>query len=386
MFELDRNTKLNIYCYLLFGLLFIILLTQYGFGVYFLSNIGLNYSEIGFLFAISALLSACIQPVLGRLIDSHHYSWKNILLVLDLLIIISLVIMFFLPIKAILFAVVIVLAGCMVPLINYAPFYYKNYNYETNFGVSRGFGALSFTIFSSIIGFTITGNVMVLMVFALVSAVIMFFVIYKIPYHGFKSKIKENKKFYNILSKYPMFILILIAMVFLMTFQNLFECYMINILENIGGTVKSVGISNSISAFLEIPVMFLFLKIFSRFNSRNLVIMASIFYVIRAVLIFFAQDPLHIYVSQILQMFSYAIIIPATAHLTVELIDPEDQFEAQAFLAATLTIGLILANVIGGNVIQTYGVNLLLMILVILCIIGCLFAVSTRLFKNNVNG
>lgn len=49
-------------------------------------------------------------------------------------------------------------------------------------------------------------------------------------------------------------------------------------------------------------------------------------------------------------------------------------------MGSTLTIGIIFANLIGGNILQLYDVHLLLVILVILTVIGCIFAFATLKF------
>ena len=79
-------------------------------------------------------------------------------------------------------------------------------------------------------------------------------------------------------------------------------------------------------------------------------------------------------------MFTFAIIIPASVHLTDEIISEEDKNEGQAFMGSTLTIGIIFANLIGGNILQLYDVNLLLVVLVILTVIGCIFEFTTLKF------
>lgn len=185
----------------------------------------------------------------------------------------------------------------------------------------------------------------------------------------------------HILIKYPIFTLIFIALIFITTFQNLFECYMINVFENIGGNISNVGVANSISSVLELPVMFLFLKILNKVSAKNLIILASIFYVIRSVLIFLAVNPFEIYLSQTLQLVTFAIILPASVHFTNELVDENDQYEAQAFLGATITIGLIFATVLGGDILQFYDINILLLMLVVLTVFGSIFALTTLLFN-----
>lgn len=264
------------------------------------------------------------------------------------------------------------------------PFYYTNHGIETKFGVARGFGSLTFTVFASVIGFSlIKSNFMIIPLFSLISSVLSIIVLYLLPYYGFEHQSAGNKDFRkNIFTKYPTFTLILISLVFLMIFQNLFECYMINIIENVGGNISNVGVSNSIAAFLELPVMFFFIKILNKSSAKNLIIISSVFYIIRSLTIVFATDITGIYLSQILQIVTFAIILPASVHFAYDEIDENDQYEAQAYLGSTITIRLIFANFIGGNVLQLYDIHALLIILVILTVLGAIFALSTLLIPN----
>ena len=382
-----ENRKINICCYLLFGLLFIIMLSVYGYGVYFLKNLSLSYVGIGTTMAISALLSSILQPVLGRIADTYHYPWQRILIILNLIVIISILSMFIIPkqYSYLMFALMVIASGCMYPFIIYSPFYYEHHGIKTNFGASRGFGALTFTVFALIIGFSLSDmNFMIIPLFPLASSIMMILFVHLLPDYGYKDNFDKRDFRKNIFSKYPVFTLFLVSLIFLMTFQNLFECYMINIIENVGGNISNVGISNSLAAVLELPVMFFFLKILDKVEAKKLIIMASLFYIVRSLMICFAQDIVAIYLSQILQMLTFAVIVPASVHLTNDLIEDNDQYEAQAFLGATVTVGLILANFIGGNVLQLYGIDVLLLALVLLTVLGSVFALIAMAFNDKI--
>ena len=385
MITLENKNRINIYCYLLFSLFFVIFLSIFTYAVYFLKNLGVPYGQIGLIIGISSLLSSIIQPLIGRAVDSHHYSWQKILILLNIIIVVSVLAMFLFPdYCSLMFSIMIIASGSMYPFINYSPFYYENHGIETNFGVSRGFGSLSFSIFACILGVMLTDmNIMIIPLFSLMAAILMIIVIYFLPYYGYESKPKNHTFKNNVLTKYPIFTLILIALLLIMTFQNLFECYLINIFENIGGNISNVGISNSLAAILELPIMFLFVKILNRISAKNLIIISGFFYIVRSLIIFFAQNPFDIYIAQALQMVTFALILPASVHLTTELMDEEDQYEGQAFLGATVTVGLILANFIGGNILQLYDINLLLIVLVVLTVSGSIFTFSTLFLKNN---
>ncbi|WP_407431827.1 MFS transporter [Methanobrevibacter sp.] len=383
MFLTDKINKINLNCWALYCIFAVFTLTIFGYGVYFLTTLGFSYIVIGVTIGISALLSSIMQPLIGRFADIRQYSWKNILFVLNIIMLISSLGIFVAPhyLLIFLFGLMVVVLGAMYPFLNTAVFYYENRGIETNFGVSRGFASLSYMIFSAIVGFILVdkNNVMIINLFTVISAVLMLFLIYSLPYYGSNVDVENKSKQFrnNVLLKYPIFTLIFIAIALFMVFHNIFLCYMINIFENVGGNISDVSLANSIGAFLELPAMFLFAKILKRVSVKKLIVIASLLYVVRSFVILTAKDPMGIYISLILHMFTFAIIIPASVHFTDEIISEEDKYEGQALMGATLTIGLIFANFIGGNILQLFDVNLLLVSLVVITVIGCIFALTS---------
>lgn len=386
--NLTKTNKVNIYYYALYALYAIITLSIVGYGVYFLENLGFSYIEIGMTTGISAIISSLIQPLIGRLADIRQYSWKNILIVLSAIMLVAALAIFFVPNFYIifLFGLIVIAIGCVYPFLNAGIFYYESKGIKTNFGVSRGFGSLAYMILAGIVGYVLVDNdVMIINWISVIASLILLLVVCMLPYYGsttetIKGKSKNVKN--NVLLKYPVFTLIFISVTLFMIFHNVFMSYMISIFENVGGNISDVGIANSLGAFLELPIMFLFYKLLERFSARKLIIIASFCYVARALVIFAAQDPMGIYFSLILHMFTFAIIIPASVHITDELMAEEDKYEGQAFMGATLTIGVIFANVLGGNVLQFYDVNMLLVLLVIITVMGCASALATFLFDD----
>lgn len=383
MFLTDKINKINLNCWALYCIFAVFTLTIFGYGVYFLTTLGFSYIVIGVTIGISALLSSIMQPLIGRFADIRQYSWKNILFVLNIIMLISSLGIFVAPhyLLIFLFGLMVVVLGAMYPFLNTAVFYYENRGIETNFGVSRGFASLSYMIFSAIVGFILVdkNNVMIINLFTVISAVLMLFLIYSLPYYGSNVDVENKSKQFknNVLLKYPIFTLIFIAIALFMVFHNIFLCYMINIFENVGGNISDVSLANSIGAFLELPAMFLFAKILKRVSVKKLIVIASLLYVVRSFVILTAKDPMGIYISLILHMFTFAIIIPASVHFTDEIISEEDKYEGQALMGATLTIGLIFANFIGGNILQLFDVHLLLVSLVVITVIGCIFALTS---------
>lgn len=358
-------------------------LTILGYGVYFLESLGFPYITIGLAIAISALVSSIIQPLIGRFADIKQYSWKNILIMLNLIMLFSALGLFVAPksILIILFSLMVIVLGCIYPFLNTGVFYYGNYGIETNFGVSRGFASISYMIFAALFGFlNLEVNVMIINIFSVLAAIAMLVVLNLLPYYGSIISETTSKNFKNnVLLKYPTFTLIFIAVALFMVFHHIFLCYMINFFENVGGGISDVSFVNSLGALLEIPIMFMFAFLLRKFSVKTLILFASICYVLRALVIYFAHDPMGLYLSLILHMLTFAIIIPASVHFANDILDEEDKHEGQAFMGATITIGLIFANFIGGNVLHYYDIHLLLTILVIVPLLGAICSFSTLL-------
>ena len=384
----NKQKIINFYCFALYALYALFTLTILGYGVYFLEELSFSYIEIGLTIGLSALISSIIQPLIGRLVDIKQYSWKDVLIILSIIMLISSLLIFIAPnsLLILLFGLMIIILGCIYPFLNQGIFYYEHYGIKTNFGVSRGFGSLTYAIFAIIVGFTIiNNNIMIINVYSLMTSILMLIIVYLLPFYGnINTKNTNTKKKFknNVLTKYPSFTLIFISMCLFMIFHSIFMGYMINIFENVGGNVSDISIANSIIGFIEIIPMFLFTKLLKKVSAKKLFIIASIFYVIRSIVILNAQDTMGIYLSIILHIFTYPIIIPATVHFTNEIIPQEDKNEGQAFMGSTITIGIIFANLIGGNILQIYNVNLLLISLVIISILGCIFALSSLLYKD----
>ena len=381
--NLAKINKINIYFWILYAIYAIFTLDILGYGVYFLNHLGFEYVLIGLAIGISALVASIIQPLIGRLADVRQYSWKDILIVLTVIMILDSLAMFVAPnsIRIYLFSLMVITVGCIYPFLNYGVFYYEHYGIKTDFGVSRGFASLSYMIFAAITGFIISGsNVMVINVFTAASAIVMILVLFMFPYYGSNVEAvkKESKGFMNgVLFKYPVFTLIFISVALFMVFNSLFVCYLINIFENVGGNISDVAFANSLGALLELPTMFLFTKILKKVSANKLLVAATLLYVVRSLMVLGAHDTMGIYASILLQIVTYAIIIPASVHLTDEIMNDEDKNEGQAFMGATITIGLIFANLLGGNLLQFFDIGLLLVALVAISVMGSLFALAS---------
>ena len=152
---------------LLMCMLYVIQACALGFVMAYLLDAGCSSSEIGFLSAGFAVITAILQPMLGRLSDrSLFFDWKKQLLVLSVGVAFTALLALFFHTKiasAILFGLFMVGVNCMNPFVFASPFYYERRGIKIDFGRIRALGSVSYALTSYIMGVLIHrfGNIAV---------------------------------------------------------------------------------------------------------------------------------------------------------------------------------------------------------------------------------
>ena len=288
-----------------------------------------------------------------------------------------------------LFGLTFVLTNSMSPFVNSSCFYYSNKGINVDYGKARGFGSFSFAIASYVLGiYTKTFGTKAISFNGIIFAIVFLLIILFIPRINSDDENKEknvnakasNLNIIELIKKYPSFFLMVLATIFAMCFQNADCGYLIDIIEDLGGDSSELGTANAIAAMVEIPIMFSITKIMKKIKVKQLIAIACLLYVVRGI-VFHIPSMKVIYLAQVLQMFSYAILIPSTVYLSDELMHEEDKNKGQTFIGMAITIGLILGSFVGGILVSIGGTNLLEIGGIIIASISFLFALLGNIVK-----
>lgn len=84
------------------------------------------------------------------------------------------------------------------------------------------------------------------------------------------------------------------------------------------------------------------------------------------------------YFIQLLQLTSWGIYASASVYYAKENIPAEDQTKAQAYMSNALTIGNVIGTLIGGQLIDMYSVNAML---IFQCLMGALGLLGIVIWK-----
>ncbi|RDU22794.1 MFS transporter [Anaerosacchariphilus polymeriproducens] len=366
--------------------------TLYGFATVYLLNMNFDNTQVGVVLAFGNILSVFLQPVIGSFADKTSKISLKTLTSLFAFIASSLgVILIFLPdiVWAVggLYSIMIALVLLVIPLMSSVCIEYCNANCYIDYGLARGIGSIFYAAASISLGILIerTGAQILLPIFIFVFfllAVVMF--TFQSP-----AKIVQNCSFTNtsgglfyFINTYRRFSFLLIGIVCLFFYHTILNTYFINIIRNLGGNSSHLGISLSISAAMELPVMASFFYLLKKIKCSTILKISGIFFTVKTFIIILAPNIATIFFAQSIQFLSYALYTPAIVYYTNKLMKPEDKVKGQGYAAMAACVAAVFANLAGGALLDRFGIFTMLLVGTIVSCIGTLFVL---IYTEDVN-
>ena len=363
--------------------------------VFLLGN-GFSNTEVGTLLAIANILSAIIQPVIAGVIDKQGaLTNRRFILISVITILLGSVILLFSTVNKIVifpvFALIYMIQFAYQPVMTALCFEYQKAGCPIVYGLARGLGSASFAITSAFIGGLIEDRGIKILLYiniaVMILSAILIFTFRKpqqLPGDGDGAEKKESAQsssFGTFIKTYPAFSLFLVGVVCFFFAHNMINDFMIQIIRNLGGAEKELGYANFLQAILELPVMAFIGLILKKFTSKVLLLLSGVAFLIKIVILIFATNMGHMYLSQSCQLFAYAVFIPAAAYYVSKTMEDNDQVKGQAFVTSAITVGGVFSNLISGVILDHLGIRPMLITGTAVCAIGVLigFYALTRL-------
>lgn len=367
-----------------------------GFASVYLLDKGFSNSVIGLTLALVSIISVFAQPMVASFADKNkNIELKTIIEIIVLAgTILSALIYFLKGQSVILLCVFVGIATCLQtiqPLTNSLAFLFEKYGIEVNFGLARGMGSAAYALVSFVLGYVVKGlgaNVLpiVYLIFnILLIAVVHVFVI---PNEEKQEVVLEEKKeekqqlsFVNFCIKYKKFMIFVFGIIVVFFTHTIINNFLIQIIRPIGGTESQMGTAVFLAAIVEVPAMTLFNVIRQKVSCGQLLKIAGMIFALKHVMTFFAPNMMVIYIAQLLQIGSFAIFVPASVYYVNQSISTEDAIKGQSMVTMGMTASGILANLLGGILLDAIGVHYVLLIGAIASVIGVFiisFSVETE--------
>ncbi len=390
--------RLNLHFSVLWALYWIGWAALWGYLSVFLLHRGFTNSQIGLVSSCALLLPIVVQPALASLSDrNHHFTGRRLTMALTLLSM-ACSIGVWIAQSTILCAALLVVIGvsltAITPYFNAMSMEFTLRGLDVNFGASRSCGSVSYALTSLVMGAALErfAPTLVLPIFlAAFAALFLALVLFRYPLPALQAGEDLNPPVIlsnaALLRRYPRFTLVLVACFLLVGSQNAITTYMIHIAGKVGGGADITGIAYFLSGIMELPSMLLFGKLRRKFSLRPLMLLCSIFFVVRSTAFLLAGSTYAVFLACSLQFFAYAVLAISTVYYVTEEIDLANQVKGQALIyTASSGIGAAFGSLCGGRLLDLGGVNTMLTFCICSAAAGAavmFFALYTKRSKGN---
>lgn len=381
--------RLNIKYGIMQALYWMGFITVYNYAAYFLSDKGFNSSQTGIILAVASILAALLQPPIAAYADKAEESkLKRIILALTsaivVLTVLIVVIRSYPYLTAILLLLIITFVHTLHSFINSFAMEYANKGIQLNFTIARAAGSLGAAFASFGVGYITAkfgADSVPIIYFAMFLLLIPVTLSFK-PAHdvGISSEVIKYAHapatgVFKFFAKYKKFTGLLIGSTLIFTSHNMNINFLINIVKRLGHGSAELGNVLGIAAIFEVLGMILYLIISKRLKCSMLVQISAVFFTIEKLGILLSKNINHIYASYSLQMFSYAVFVPAAVYYINNLMRDNDRIKGQAYLTTTMTLGGVFGSLLGGTLIDALSIPSMLLIATIISAAGSLLVV-----------
>ncbi len=386
----------------------------------FLLGRGYSNSFIGLIIAVGSVLAIFLQPVLADIADrSKKISIFGLTEMVSALMIILTFVSFVLRKESAALTVVFIMLvawnTALQPLFNSMAFKLEESGHQIKFGVNRAVGSLAYSALCAVLG-TLTermgvqvlpvtdGIVLILLILTLVMTGKHFKKACYIrqqeekargvktmafrtePGHscpaceiaaGEDLKIseviddgREEINFSKFVKRNKLFIVVSLGVVGLFFSNAAFNNFMLQVVENVGGTSEDMGRILSIMAFLEIPPLFLFDRINRRVSCKTLLKIGAVSFFLKIFCATIATNVTMIYIAQLFQPAAFGIFLPAMVSFIDEIMEKGEAVKGQALYTVMTTVGTVFASLSGGVILDVSGASALLTVSSVLTGIG----------------
>ena len=332
-----------------------------GFAAVYLQGLGYTNAELGLIMAFGNIAGALLGPALSSFIDSKKEVTATRLLPPVLLLQTVILVMLLLvpgrgPVSALGFGAYIA-ASNVINSLNMKMYSDAVYSgASVDYGIARGMGSLAFVGISLVLGAAAERmGVRMIPLSGLMISALQFLAYLSmrkalvIGAAGSAPSFTEGRSMKAFIAANPRFFILLTGTALLFFTHNTINNFLINIVRFDGGDTSTLGVLHGFIAAVEIPVMVFYSRIFRRADTRNVLRVAFVFFILKSAAIAASRTIPQLTASYAMQAPSFALYAAAIVPYVTENIAAEDSAKAQSLAYTMTTCGGILASLIGGR-------------------------------------
>ena len=368
----------------------------------FMLDKGYTNSTIGLVIALGSVLAIFLETGVANITDkiqkiTNITVMKGLIAVMYVLVIAILLIGEKSLALTIAYIALIIGHTTMHPFVNALSFYLSEGGHNVSYGLGRSMGSLAGGTLAFVMGYLVSWfSPNMIMYMGLVNLTIMTVAVFITEKHynqitqggavlqagagpqesadvpaeveaiGLAEFVQRNK----------LFMIMSLGIVLLFFGNVVVENFTIQIVENIGGNTEQMGFVIFLLSIFEMPAMLGFNKLKEKFSYVFLLRVAAVFFSLKIIMMFMANNMFMIYLAQLNQVLGYGLLFPALVSFIDHIMDKREAVRGQAVFTVALTVGNVIGSVLGGIILDAYSVSALLGISSILSVIGSLIIMA----------
>lgn len=346
----------------------------------------INVAKIGIIAAIGNIIAAFLGPFISQACEkSMHRTEREYMLFLILVSIFALILSLIIrsPITIVLVLILIpnIITLALQPLLNSLGMNYVQL-VGLDFSRSRGIGALSYAICSLFLGRLSVNNSDMPIIFSIFIFGALFFVMLSQPTIEKKTILQSPSGEYTNETSFTKFEVwaSLFGVVMLFIFYQINHSYMLQIMQNLGGNSAHMGYAFSIAAFSETVVMFLIARILTKFPLVKVFKFSAAMFILKGILTYLSPSVEILLFIQFTQLFGFGIFTPSSVYLFNKKFPISMRIRAQGYLTSAIMIGGVFGSLIGGILVENFGIQPTLLVSIMFATLGTLsiFTIKDR--------
>lgn len=360
-------------------------------------------TEIGLILAAANIVAVVLQPFIADLADrSRRFSLAGITQIMTVMMMVMTAGLFILQRKSaalsVIFVMLIAWHTLVQPLINTLNFKLQACGTHINFGAARSAGSLAYSALMAVLGTLVESlGVEILPISAevIMALLLVSLALTKSQYDKMKSadekkssagEIRVDEEEINLLRfvrRNKVFCIANLGVIGLFFSNSVMNNYLMQIVDEVGGTSEDMGRILSLMAFLEIPTLVLFDRLRKKFTCQRMLKVGALGFTVKIVMCHLAGSVSLILAAQIFQLVAFGLFLPAMVHFIDEIMSRGEAVKGQSVFTMMVTLTTIFSSLAGGAILDASGAKMLTLTAAIATAAGAvvIFAAVDRIKK-----
>lgn len=342
----------------------------------YLQSRGLTDGQIGLILALGNGLSVILQPIVGSFADSRGRMVLRSVLVSCILPMIGLYFALLAGASApVCFVLMIALLQTALPLLFTLCTFYMDRGVDIRFGVSRGIGSLGYAVLSTVLGRLVAAMGPGVTLWAgIVTLLLLLLSVVTFRFRGVSDEKpvpeKNDVSIARFLSRNRRFSWTLAGAILTYVGYNVIGNFLFQIISVQGLGAEELGYCLMLSSLVELPTMFLLTFLNRHFFSGHLLKVGAVFLVIKTAMMIVVSGFGGVMAVMALQILGYPLFASISVYFVNQIIDETHRTLGQSLMNDTFTLSNVIACLLGGWLLDRYGVGTMLIVSTAISAVG----------------